>query len=148
MSNAQHAAVQVSPLAGKLAPFLRRAGAVWTTDKDGLVPALLSAEISARVGRDPGEVYRARGPGIGAAIGGLKVIAEHGWFAARLSGTEDVYKIYAESYRGADLMRRIQDQAQCMVNTAFAATSAPNGPAVRRLDERGKARWRNEGNPR
>ena len=124
------------------ATFLRRDGAVWTTDKDGLIPALLAAEITARVGKDPGEVYRdltrefgesfsdrvdaratpaekkllaklspqqvkskqlagetiqsilTTAPGNGAAIGGLKVIAEKGWFAARPSGTEDIYKIY------------------------------------------------------
>jgi len=152
------------------ASFLRRDGTVWTTDKDGIVPALLSAEITARLGRDPGEVYRelvrefgeplferidapatptqkqllsrltpeqvvpkdlagepiqailTRAPGNAATIGGVKVIAGHGWFAARPSGTEDVYKIYAESYRGADHLHRIQHEAQSIVSTAFAAT--------------------------
>jgi phosphoglucomutase len=160
------------------ASFLRRDGTVWTTDKDGLVPALLSAEITARLGRDPGEVYReltrqlgeplfartdapatpeqkqlilrltpeqvvsedlagekiqsilTRAPGNGAAIGGLKVIAEHGWFAARPSGTEDVYKLYAESYRGADHLRRIQEQAQTIVEAALAAVAQPDGAAL------------------
>ncbi len=145
------------------ASFVRRDGSVWTTDKDGIVPALLAAEITARLGRDPGEIYReltrefgepvyerveapatpeqkeqlaklspeqvkltelgdekiqavlTRAPGNGASIGGLKVVAESGWFAARPSGTEDIYKIYAESFRGADHLRRILDEAQTMV---------------------------------
>jgi phosphoglucomutase len=149
------------------ASFLRLDGSVWTTDKDGIVPALLSAEISVRMGRDPGEIYRelARefgepvydrveapatpeqkqrlsklspqqvrstdlageiiqriltlAPGNDAAIGGLKVITEHGWFAARPSGTEDIYKIYAESFRGADHLQRIVAQAQAIVSAAL-----------------------------
>jgi phosphoglucomutase len=150
------------------AAFLRKDGTVWTTDKDGIAPALLSAEITARTGRDPGEAYAAltrefgaplferidaaatpaqkkllsqltpeqvtskelagkkiqgiltRAPGNGAAIGGLKVSAEDGWFAARPSGTEDVYKIYAESYRDAAHLQRIQEQAQNIVGAALA----------------------------
>ncbi|HYP67399.1 MAG TPA: phosphoglucomutase (alpha-D-glucose-1,6-bisphosphate-dependent) [Thiobacillaceae bacterium] len=151
------------------AAFLRRDGSVWTTDKDGMVPALLSAEITARMGRDPGEIYReltgelgapaydrveapatpeqkqrlaklspgqvqsaelageeiqsvlTRAPGNGAPIGGLKVIAGSGWFAARPSGTEDIYKIYAESFLGEDHLRRIQAEAQSIVTAALAA---------------------------
>jgi phosphoglucomutase len=151
------------------ATFLRIDGAVWTTDKDGIVPALLSAEITARMGRDPGEIYReltrefgechsdridapatpeqkrmlselspqrvlskdlagerilrvlSHAPGNNAAIGGLKVIAENGWFAARPSGTEDIYKIYVESFRGEQHLRRIADEAQAIVDTALAA---------------------------
>jgi phosphoglucomutase len=150
------------------ASFLRLDGSVWTTDKDGIVPALLSAEITARMGRDPGEIYRelerefgvsvydrveapatpeqkqmlaqlspqqiksaelagekiqtilTGAPGNDAPIGGLKVIAESGWFAARPSGTEDIYKIYAESFRGADHLHRILEEAQTIVSAALA----------------------------
>ena len=150
------------------ASFLRRDGSVWTTDKDGIVPALLSAEITARMSRDPGEIYReltrefgepvydrveasatpeqkqrlaqispqqilsaelagekiqsilTHAPGNGAPIGGLKVITKSGWFAARPSGTEDIYKIYAESFRGADHLRRILEEAQTIVGAALA----------------------------
>ncbi|MGZ7083042.1 MAG: alpha-D-glucose phosphate-specific phosphoglucomutase, partial [Candidatus Angelobacter sp.] len=149
------------------ASFLRRDGAVWTTDKDGIVPALLSAEITARMGRDPGEIYGdltrqfgepaydridaaatpeqkealgklspeqvrftdlagekietllTHAPGNGAPIGGIKVIAGSGWFAARPSGTEDIYKIYGESFRGEDHLRRILKEAQTIVNEAL-----------------------------
>ena len=151
------------------ASFIRLDGSVWTTDKDGIVPALLSAEITARMGRDPGELYveltrefgepvydrveapatpeqkqmleqlspqqissaelagekiqtiLTRAPGNGASIGGLKVIAASGWFAARPSGTEDIYKIYAESFRGADHLHRILAEAQVIVDAALAA---------------------------
>jgi phosphoglucomutase len=151
------------------ASFIRLDGGVWTTDKDGIVPALLSAEITARMGRDPGELYveltrefgepvydrveapatpeqkqmleqlspqqissaelagekiqtiLTKAPGNGASIGGLKVIAASGWFAARPSGTEDIYKIYAESFRGADHLHRILAQAQVIVDAALAA---------------------------
>ncbi len=150
------------------ASFARRDGGVWTTDKDGIIPALLAAEIMARTDRDPGEIYRdltrefgephydrvdapatpeekatlrklsaqqvrrtdlageeirailTRAPGNGAPIGGVKVIAENGWFAARPSGTEDIYKIYAESFRGADHLRRILEEAQAVVKDALA----------------------------
>ncbi len=155
------------------ASFLRRDGGVWTTDKDGIVPALLAAEITARMGRDPGEIYReltrdfgepsydrveapatpeqkskleklsaeqvrstelagekilsilTHAPGNGEPIGGVKVIAESGWFAARPSGTEDIYKIYGESFRGADHLRRILEEAQTIVDDALAAPRRP-----------------------
>jgi phosphoglucomutase len=151
------------------ATFLRRDGTVWTTDKDGLVPNLLAAEITARTGREPGEHYReltrqfgepryerldapvtpeqkpvlerlspqqlqatalagekiqtilTAAPGNGAPIGGIKVIAEHGWFAARPSGTEEVYKIYAESFTGADHLQHILEEAQVLIGKAFVA---------------------------
>ena len=151
------------------ASFLRRDGTVWTTDKDGIVPALLSAEITARAGRDPGELYRdlARAlgepvadrveapatsgqktklaklspqqvrsselagekiesvldyaPGNAAPIGGIKVTAASGWFAARPSGTEDIYKIYAESFKGKAHLQSILQEAQSIVDTALAA---------------------------
>jgi phosphoglucomutase len=155
------------------ASFVRLDGSVWTTDKDGIVPALLAAEITARMGRDPGEIYHeltrefgepvydrveapatpeqkamlerlsaqqvrltdlagekirtilTHAPGNGASIGGLKVIAESGWFAARPSGTEDICKIYAESFRGADHLRRILEEAQTIVNDAIAPAAPP-----------------------
>ena len=149
------------------ASFLRRDGTVWTTDKDGIAAALLAAEITARLGRDPGEVYRelaaelgtpayartdapatpaqkqvlkrlsaaqvpltelagepvqrvlTHAPGNGAPIDGVKVEAASAWFAARPSGTEDVYKIYAESFRGADHLRLVLEQAQTVVDEAL-----------------------------
>lgn len=151
------------------ASFLRQDGSVWTTDKDGIVPALLSAEITARTGRDPGELYNGlaqefgapcadriqaaatpeqkkklskisprqvtstslageaiqavlnRAPGNDAAIGGLKVVTEHGWFAARPSGTEDIYKIYAESFLGEEHLHRLLTEAQSLVDQVLAA---------------------------
>jgi len=168
------------------ASFSRIDGTVWTTDKDGIVPALLSAEITARTGRDPGENYRAltrdfgecyadrvdapatseqkrilsglspqqvlskdlvgekilsiisHAPGNGAPIGGLKVIAENGWFAARPSGTENIYKIYAESFRGEQHLRRIADEAQTIVDTALVA-GAPACDDWRKADEQSVA---------
>jgi phosphoglucomutase len=150
------------------ASFLRLDGTVWTTDKDGIVPALLAAEITARLDRDPGQIYQdltsefgesvytrteapatvqekeilkklspqqvrlkelageqiqtilTHAPGNGAPLGGLKVVAESGWFAARPSGTEDIYKIYVESFRGTDHLRRILDEAQTIVSDAVA----------------------------
>jgi len=158
------------------ASFLRLDGSVWTTDKDGIVPALLSAEITARMGRDPGELYAeltrefgapvydrveapatpkqkqmlkqlsaqqissaelagekiqsilTKAPGNGAPIGGLKATAASGWFAARPSGTEDIYKIYAESFRGADHLHRILADAQAIVDAALSAPSPPPKP--------------------
>jgi phosphoglucomutase len=151
------------------ASFSRLDGAVWTTDKDGIVPALLSAEITARTGRDPGELYRAltlelgapaadrveapatpeqkqklaklspaqvkitqlggekiesvldRAPGNDAPIGGIKLIAASGWFAARPSGTENIYKIYAESFHGDDHLRKLLREAQRIVDGALEA---------------------------
>jgi phosphoglucomutase len=150
------------------ASFLRKDGSVWTTDKDGLIMGLLSAEITARTGRDPsqlfetltaelGQPFYARidapatpqqksmfktlsgeklamtqlggervvaslttAPGNGQSFGGIKVVAENGWFAARPSGTEDVYKIYAESFRSEEHLRQIQDEARDAIARAFA----------------------------
>jgi phosphoglucomutase len=149
------------------ASFARMDGTVWTTDKDGIVPALLSGEITARMGRDPGEIYRdltrelgepaydrveapatpeekavllklspeqvkltelagekiqtvlTQAPGNGASIGGLKVVSENGWFAARPSGTENIYKIYAESFHGGEHLQRILEEAQTIVRAAL-----------------------------
>ncbi len=151
------------------ASFLRRDGTAWTTDKDGIVPALLAAEIMARAGRDPGQIYADltgelgepvydrveapatveqkrrlaaltpdqvqcadlagekvegiinQAPGNHAPIGGVKVSAASGWFAARPSGTEEIYKIYAESFRGRDHLDRIIAEAQAIVDKALAA---------------------------
>jgi phosphoglucomutase len=153
------------------ASFLRLDGNVWTTDKDGIVPALLAAEITARMDRDPGQIYQeltrkfgasvytrseapatvqekeilkklssqqvrlkelagepiqtilTHAPGNGAPLGGLKVVAESGWFAARPSGTEDIYKIYVESFRGTEHLQRILDEAQTIVSDAIASSS-------------------------
>jgi phosphoglucomutase len=158
------------------ASFARFDGGVWTTDKDGIIPALLAAEITANTGRDPGEIYRelanefgepvydrveasatpeqkkilknlssqdiskkelagekiesilTQAPGNNAPIGGLKVTTKSGWFAARPSGTENIYKIYAESFRGADHLRRILGEAQSIVNDALKMGSSAQIP--------------------
>ena len=153
------------------AAFLRRDGTVWTTDKDGITAALLSAEITARRGRDPGALYSDlalefgnpvadrveapanaaqkkqlaalsprqigatdlageridsvldKAPGNDAPIGGIKVITGSGWFAARPSGTEDIYKIYAESFKGPEHLQRILQEAQTVVDEAITPAS-------------------------
>jgi phosphoglucomutase len=150
------------------ASLLRRDGTAWVTDKDGLVPALLSAEITAREGKDPGELYARltdelgkpfanrveaaatpaqkaklsklspgqlktdqlagekieqvldRAPGNDAAIGGIKAVAASGWFAARPSGTEAIYKIYAESFRDEAHLQALLSEAQNIVDAALA----------------------------
>jgi phosphoglucomutase len=149
------------------ASFLRMDGTAWTTDKDGIVPALLSCEMTACLKKDPGELYReitamygdsvferidapathaqkkilaqlspedvhvkelageeiirmaTVAQGNEAPIGGLKVIAKNGWFAARPSGTEEIYKIYAESFKGQEHLQRIISEAQEIVNDTF-----------------------------
>jgi phosphoglucomutase len=164
------------------ATFARLDGSVWTTDKDGIVPALLAAEITARMGRDPGEIYHeltrefgepayarveapctpdqkvllakissqqvkitelagekirtilTHAPGNGSPIDGLKVVTESGWFAARPSGTENIYKIYAESFRGADHLRSILEQAQTIVNDALAVGVSPGNSLRKKHD--------------
>ncbi len=153
--------------------FLRRDGAVWTTDKDGLIPALLAGEMLARTGRDPGALYKtltyalgspveARreasatpaqkavlaalsadkvrskrlagepinailtlAPGNDAPIGGLKVMGDHGWFAARPSGTEAIYKIYGESFQGERHLQQLLNEAQAIVDEALGDVTSP-----------------------
>jgi phosphoglucomutase len=154
------------------ASFLRKDGTVWTTDKDGIIMDLLSAEITAKLGKDPAQVYGelterfgdpiyerldapatpaqkvafkkltpemvsadqlagekitaklTKAPGNGADIGGLKVVTASGWFAARPSGTEDIYKIYGESFKGRDHLKAIQNEAKEIVAKAFEAAGA------------------------
>ena len=151
------------------ASFLRRSGTVWSTDKDGIIMDLLAAEMMAKTGRDPSELYRnltnelgepvyeridasatpeqkailsklspdqvkatelagdtivamlTKASGNGAAIGGLKVVTENGWFAARPSGTEDVYKLYAESFKGKNHLKNIQEEAQALITKALTS---------------------------
>ena len=151
--------------------FLRRNGTVWTTDKDGIIAALLAAEIAAKMKQDPGQIYhqltkeygdplynrtqapatrvqkaalekitaaniQARelageqilnvltdAPGDGISIGGVKVVTRSGWFAARPSGTEDIYKIYAESFSGKEHLQKIETEAQGIVSRVFASST-------------------------
>jgi phosphoglucomutase len=160
------------------ASFLRQNGTAWTTDKDGMTPALLAAEMTARTGRDPGEIYHdltrefgepvyerveapatreqkktlerlsaqqvdltdlagekieailTRAPGNSAPLGGLKVVAQSGWFAARPSGTEEIYKIYAESFRGEDHLHRLLEAAQTIVDRVLAVSPPLRAPAA------------------
>jgi phosphoglucomutase len=153
------------------ASFLRLKSGAWTTDKDGPILGLLAAEMTAKLGKDPGARYQeltakfgnpvyeridapankeqkailsklspeqvpatelagdpiesklTKAPGNGAAIGGLKVTTKNGWFAARPSGTEDVYKIYAESFVSLDHLRRIQEEAKAVISKTFAAAA-------------------------
>jgi phosphoglucomutase len=156
--------------------FARMNGSVWTTDKDGIIAALLAAEITARYKKDPGQLYAelagelgdplyrrseapasgeqklalehataksiqvgdlagerpvtilTSAPGDGSPIGGVKVVAASGWFAARPSGTEAIYKIYAESFKGEDHLAKIEAQAQTIVNKAFALGKSAHAP--------------------
>ena len=151
------------------ASFLCRDGTVWSTDKDGIIMNLLAAEMMAKTGKDPAQLYRdltselgepvyeridapatpeqkavlsklspeqvkatelagdrivsmlTKAPGNGASIGGLKIVTDNGWFAARPSGTEDVYKLYAESFQGKEHLKRIQEEAQTLIAHALAS---------------------------
>ena len=180
--------------------FLRLDGTVWTTDKDGIVPCLLAAEMTARTGCDPANIYRTfksdfgesfyervdspataeqkiclanlssaqvkptelagekiltkftHAPGNDAPIGGLKVVAENGWFAARPSGTESIYKIYAESFKGADHLRRILNEAQMILSNVLGAEPMPDRycaplPPHQMTVQEAVVAWRNGGDP-
>jgi len=182
------------------ATFLRRDGTVWTTDKDGFIPCLLAAEITARTGSDPGELYRklcvelggsfydrqeasaslgqraklatiaptdvslteldgeavlsvlTKAPGNHASLGGVKVMTKTGWFAVRPSGTEDIYKIYAESFRDETHLHRILDEAGAFVRNVLATTSSSkSGPKPRpphpQTEMEAVEAWQNEGDP-
>jgi len=182
------------------ASFARLDGGVWTTDKDGLVPCLLAAEITASTGRDPGEIYRTlasefgepffdrvespatpaekaalaklsseqvkmtqlagetiqarltRAPGNDALIGGLKVVTENAWFVARPSGTEAMYRIYAESFLGDPHLRQVLEEAEVIVGAtlkvaASTTTSSAWPVALEPVDSAAVAVWRNEGDP-
>jgi phosphoglucomutase len=182
------------------ASFLRLDGGVWTTDKDGIIPCLLAAEMTARTGLDPGEIYQTltaefgeshydrvdapataaeraklahlppgglglsglagetiesiltEAPGNGAPIGGLKVVTAGGWFAARPSGTEDILKIYAESFRSDSHLRRILAEAREAVGAALGTARAPGAtgvepPARQETVREAVDAWRNEGDP-
>jgi len=181
------------------ATFARRDGSVWTTDKDGFVPCLLAAEMTARTGRDPGESYRAlahefgepfydrvdapatpdekavlaalsrdqialaelggekiqavltRAPGNDAPICGVKVETTSGWFAARPSGTEDIYKIYAESFLSEPHLRRILEEAQAFIGATLASVAARPpatlAPEHAPTEEEAIEAWENEGDP-
>jgi phosphoglucomutase len=157
------------------AAFLRKDGTVWTTDKDGIIMDFLACEITAKTGKDPGEIYQelenkygtsyyermdapaspaekkilknlspemvpvkelagepiiarlTRAPGNDAPIGGLKVVTENGWFAARPSGTEDIYKLYAESFKGPGHLKQIQEQAHEIVDSALRGSRSRAG---------------------
>jgi phosphoglucomutase len=182
--------------------FLRLDGSVWTTDKDGIIPCLLAAEMTARTGHNPAAIYRefsrefgepaydrvdapatseqrerlaklspsqikftslanekittvlTVAPGNGAPIGGLKVVAENGWFGARPSGTENIYKIYAESFQGTDHLHQIQAEAQSMINDVLGIEPEPATqidkpvPSLeQRIEQEALEAWRNEGDP-
>ena len=177
------------------ASFSRLDGKVWTTDKDGFIPCLLAAELTVRIGKDPGDCYRqfekefgvavydrveapatraekailerlspdqvketelagekivarqTRAPGNGAPIGGLKVSTQNGWFAARPSGTEEIYKIYAESFLGKDHLARIVDEAQKLVTAAISPGAKPATVPAPDDVARAEDNMRNEGDP-
>jgi phosphoglucomutase len=180
------------------ATFARLDGTVWTTDKDGFVPCLLAAELTARTGRDPGENYRrltaelgepcyervdapasskekaalaalspaqvtltelsgekikavlTRAPGNAAPIGGIKVETANGWFAARPSGTEDIYKIYAESFLGEVHLQGLLEEARTIVDAALATAAdwpALSPPVHPQTEAEAIETWENEGDP-
>jgi phosphoglucomutase len=103
------------------APVYERIDAPATAEQKAVLMKLSPGDVKAsELAGDSIQSILAAAPGNGAAIGGLKVVTEHGWFAARPSGTEDVYKLYAESFRGSEHLRRIQEEAQALVRKAFA----------------------------
>ena len=107
------------------APVYERIDAPATVEQKAVLLKLSPEDVKAsELAGDPIEAMLTTAPGNGAAIGGLKVVTAHGWFAARPSGTEEVYKLYAESFRGAEHLKRVQEEAQALISRAMAGITS------------------------